>query len=80
MSSELQKNSMLEIAKSWFTLAVAVITCVTAVVLWVQSSSDDKFENIQNQITNLRSDIDKIEENNQIILRIIGRLEGKIDD
>ena len=80
MSSDLQKNSMLEIAKSWFTLAVAIVTCIAAVVLWVQSSSDDKFENIQNQITNLRSDINKIEENNQIILRIIGRLEGKIDD
>ena len=80
MDSDPQKNSMLETAKSWITLAMAIVTSVAGIVLWVQNSSDEKFDNIQNQITTIKSDIDKIEESNQVILRIIGRLEGKIDN
>jgi hypothetical protein len=80
MDSDPQKNSMLETAKSWITLAMAIVTSIAGIVLWVQNSSDEKFDNIQNQITTIRSDIDKIEESNQVILRIIGRLEGKIDN
>ena len=66
--------------KDWLTFMIAVIACVAGVIFWVQSSSDAKFDKVESEIKSLKSDIDKIQQNNNEILRIIGRLEGKLDN
>ena len=78
MSTNNSPNT-LEAVKDWVTVVVAVITCIAAVIFWVQSSSDAKFEKVESEIKSLQTDIDNIQENNNKILRIIGRLEGKLD-
>ena len=70
----------IEAVKDWFTLVAAIITCVAAIIFWIQTSSDTKFDNLQSQVDTLRSDIKSIEKSNNEILRIIGRLEGQIDN
>jgi len=65
--------------KDWFTFIVAVVACVAGVIFWIQQANDGKFKQIEKDIVSLQVDIDKIESNNDEILRIIGRLEGKID-
>tara|TARA_B100000287_G_scaffold426163_1_gene473617 strand:+ start:1074 stop:1292 length:219 start_codon:yes stop_codon:yes gene_type:complete len=68
-----------EALKDWFTFAVAVIACVAGVIFWVQSSNNPRFEKLEKEITILRQDIKNIRLNNSKILRIVGRLEGKLD-
>jgi len=81
MSPEKETTTIsLESLKEWFTFAAAVVTCVVAIVFWVQTSSDSKFAKVESEIQVLRQDIDKIQQNNQEILRIIGRLEGKLSN
>ena len=75
-----EKIVNIEAIKDWFTLIAAIITCVAAIIFWIQTSSDTKFENLQSQINTLRTDIQIIERSNNEILRIIGRLEGQIGD
>tara|TARA_B100000131_G_C18122209_1_gene613329 strand:- start:1059 stop:1316 length:258 start_codon:yes stop_codon:yes gene_type:complete len=74
-----QQGISIESLKDWFSFIAAVMATVAAVIFWVQTSSDSKFEKVESQISRLRSDIDKIQTNNNEILRIIGRLEGKLD-
>ena len=66
-------------AKEWFTLAVSVVAVVAGVIFWVQSSNDSKIANIEKDIGELRTDIRKIQQDNNEIIRIMGRLEGLID-
>ena len=65
--------------KDWFTFAVAVVVCVAGVIFWVQSANNPRFENLEQEITILRQDIKNIRDNNSKILRIVGRLEGKLE-
>lgn len=74
------KIANIEAVKDWFTLVAAIVTCVAAIIFWIQTSSDTKFDNLQSQVDTLRSDIKSIEKSNNEILRIIGRLEGQIDN
>jgi|TARA_R100001443_G_scaffold111576_1_gene124449 hypothetical protein len=66
--------------KEWFTFIVAVVACVAGVIFWVQSSNDPKFLKIESEINVLKEDIKGIRSNNNEILRIIGRLEGKLEN
>tara|TARA_R110002110_G_scaffold264440_1_gene480197 strand:+ start:445 stop:678 length:234 start_codon:yes stop_codon:yes gene_type:complete len=66
--------------KDWMTLLGAVVACVAGAIFWVQSSSDPKFEKIEKDITVLRQDIKNIRAGNSEILRIVGRLEGKLEN
>ena len=66
--------------KDWFTFIVAVIVCVAGVIFWVQSSNNPRFEKIEKDISVLREDIKNIRNDNSEILRIVGKLEGKLDD
>ena len=66
--------------KDWFTVIVAVIVCVAGVIFWVQSSNNPRFEKIEKDISVLREDIKNIRNDNSEILRIVGKLEGKLDD
>ena len=65
--------------KDWVVFVIAVITCVAGVIFWVQSSNNPRFEKIEKEISILRQDIKNIRNNNSEILRIVGRLEGKLD-
>ena len=66
--------------KEWATLAIAVVACVAGVIFWVQSASDSRFERIEAQIEGIEAEMDHIEHNNDKILRVIGRLEGRLND
>tara|TARA_A100001515_G_scaffold26453_1_gene20303 strand:- start:1035 stop:1265 length:231 start_codon:yes stop_codon:yes gene_type:complete len=70
----------LQTLKDWFTFVVAVVATVAGVIFWVQSINDPKFEKIEKDIQTLRSDIKQIRDNNNEILRIVGRLEGKLEN
>jgi len=72
-------NNSLQYIKDWFIFMTAVVACVAGVIFWVQSSNDPKFEGLEDQINVLRNDIQKIREDNNQILRIVGRLEGKLE-
>ena len=64
----------------WFVFVVAVVTCVAGVIFWVQSSNNPRFEKLEKEINILRQDIKNIRDNNSEILRIVGRLEGKLEN
>ena len=66
--------------KDWLTFFIAVVACVAGIIFWVQSSNDPRFEKIEKEITILRQDIKNIRVNNSKILRIVGRLEGKLEN
>jgi hypothetical protein len=72
-------SSTIRNIKEWVTLVVSFIACIAAVIFWVQQADNHKFEHIDREITGLRSDVNKIRDNNNEILRIIGRLEGKLE-
>jgi len=65
--------------KDWVTFSIAVVACVSGIIFWVQSSSDSKIENLENDIAEVKTDIKKIQDDNREIIRIIGRLEGLMD-
>ena len=73
-------SNNIENLKDLFTFVVAVVACVAGVIFWVQSSNNPRFEHIENEISILRQDIKNIQTNNSEILRIVGRLEGKLDN
>jgi hypothetical protein len=56
------------------------VACIAGVILWAQTSNDPKFAKIESEIQTLRSEVTSIRENNHKILRIVGRLEGKLDN
>jgi len=73
-------NFDLQTIKDWFTLIVALIVTIAGVIFWVQSINDPKFEEFEKEIQILREDITQIRINNNEILRIVGRLEGRLDN
>jgi len=69
----------IEKIRQWFVFTVSVVACVAGVIFWVQTSSDAKMQRIKEDISELRSDVKSIQEDNREIIRIIGKLEGLID-
>jgi len=65
--------------KEWFTLIIATVATVAGVIFWIQNINEPKFEEIEKEIQILREDITQIRVNNNEILRIVGRLEGKLE-
>lgn len=65
--------------KDWVTFVVAVVACVAATIFWIQTSHDSEIARIDTKVEKIQEQIDKIRDGNNEILRIIGRLEGKID-
>ena len=74
----MSNNSSFEAIKEWFTFIVAVVATVAGVIFWVQTINDDKISSINKKIESLEKDIEKIETKNNKILRVLGRLEGKL--
>ena len=69
----MSQTNNIEKLKDWFTFVIA------GVIFWVQTSNNPRFEKLENEVTILRQDIKNIRTNNSEILRIVGRLEGKLD-
>jgi SMC interacting uncharacterized protein involved in chromosome segregation len=76
----MSRSANIENLKDWFTFIVAVVACVAGVIFWVQSSNNPRFEKIEKDISLLREDIKNIRDDNSEILRIVGRLEGRLDN
>jgi septal ring factor EnvC (AmiA/AmiB activator) len=75
----MSQQSTIEKVKDWFTFLVAVVACVSGVIFWVQSTSASNLEHIEHQISELKVEINQIQKNNNKILRVIGRLEGRLN-
>ncbi len=75
----MSQNLNLQVLKDWFTLIMAIVATIAGVIFWVQSINDPKFEEIEKEIQLLRDDIVQIRVNNNEILRIVGKLEGKLE-
>jgi|TARA_Y100000296_G_scaffold66747_1_gene78987 hypothetical protein len=76
MSNNININTI----KDWSTFIIAVIMSVAGIIFWVQNINDSKFEEIEKEIQFLRDDINQIRVDNHEILRIVGRLEGKMEN
>jgi len=74
-----ETNNTINNIKDWFTFAVAVVATVSGVIFWIQRADNDKFERIESKIEAVEADVDKIREDNVEIIRLIGKLEGKIE-
>lgn len=75
-----EKTFNIDNIKDWFTFIVAVIACVSGVIFWVQSADDPRFLEIERDVYDLKQDIKSIQDDNNEILRIIGQLEGKLEN
>ena len=75
----MSNNIDIQTVKEWFTLTVAIIATIVGVIFWVQTINDPKFNEIEKKIETMRDDITQIRLNNNEILRIVGRLEGKLE-
>ena len=69
----------IKIIKEWLTFAIAVIVAVSGIIFWVQNVNDTKIERIEKDVSALRADMKDIQNQNGEILRLIGKLEGKIE-
>ena len=72
-------NDAIRNIKDWFTFAVAVVATVSGIIFWIQRADNDKFERIESKIEAVEADVDKIREDNVEIIRLIGKLEGKLE-
>ena len=77
-----EEGSMLSLKdlKDYILVAMAIISAIAGIIFWVQSSNDEKISRLDRDIEMIQVDIDKIKDNNTEILRVIGRLEGKLDN
>tara|TARA_Y100000593_G_C4260680_1_gene312045 strand:- start:919 stop:1158 length:240 start_codon:yes stop_codon:yes gene_type:complete len=73
-------NLNLSALREYIMLVVAIITAVAGIIFWVQNVDKDKIERLEHDIELIQADINKIKDNNTEILRVIGRLEGKLDN
>lgn len=73
-------NINISTVKDWLTFIIAVVIAIAGVIFWVQNINDPKFEEIEKEIQFLRDDIAQIRVDNHEILRIVGRLEGKMEN
>lgn len=80
MSQEQNQNINLQSLRDWTTLVVAIVATVAGVIFWVGSVNDPKFEEIEKEMQSIKDEITLIRHNNNEILRIVGRLEGKLEN
>ena len=66
--------------KEIVTTAVAVVVAISGIIFWVQHVADEKVQSVKNEIAEIKQDVQEIEKNNREILRIVGRLEGSLQN
>jgi len=74
------QNIDLQSMRDWVTLVVAIVATIAGVIFWVGSVNDPKFELIEKDMQSIKDEITLIRHNNNEILRIVGRLEGKLEN
>ena len=78
------QSNNIENIKDWFTFVVAVIKKEfgekVAKAYWKEIKTKERIEKLEKEITILRQDIQNIRDDNSKILRIVGRLEGKLEN
>jgi uncharacterized protein YoxC len=74
------QNINLQTIRDWITLVIAIVATVAGVIFWVGSVNDPKFEEIEKEMQSIKDEISLIRHNNNEILRIVGRLEGKLEN
>ena len=75
-----QNNIKNKTLKEYILLVVAIITAIAGIIFWVQNVDKDRIDRLEKDIELIQVDINKIKDNNTEILRVIGRLEGKLDN
>lgn len=81
MSNENNQNNLdVKALREYILLVVAIITAIAGIIFWVQNVDKDKINRLERDIELIQADIDKIKDNNTEILRVVGRLEGKLDN
>ena len=75
-----ENNLSISALREYILFVVAIVTAIAGIIFWVQNVDDDKIERLERDIEMIQVDINKIKENNTEILRVIGRLEGKMDN
>jgi uncharacterized protein YoxC len=81
MSNENNQNNLdVKALREYILLVVAIITAIAGIIFWVQNVDKDKIDRLERDIELIQADIDKIKDNNTEILRVVGRLEGKLDN
>lgn len=73
-------NVNVSVLREYIMLVVAIITAIAGIIFWVQNVDKDKIERLERDIEIIQTDINKIKDNNTEILRVVGRLEGKLDN
>tara|TARA_B100001123_G_C15202901_1_gene984080 strand:- start:76 stop:306 length:231 start_codon:yes stop_codon:yes gene_type:complete len=66
--------------KDWLTFAMALIAGIASIIFWVQNADKDKIQRIEAEVTELKQDMKAITKQNSEILRLIGRIEGAMDN
>ena len=74
------QNINLQTIRDWISLVIAIVATVAGVIFWVGSVNDPKFEEIEKEMQSIKDEISLIRHNNNEILRIVGRLEGKLEN
>tara|TARA_R100000664_G_scaffold30279_1_gene42698 strand:- start:241 stop:483 length:243 start_codon:yes stop_codon:yes gene_type:complete len=75
-----ENNINIKTLKEYILLVVAIITAIAGIIFWVQNVDKDRIDRLEKDIELIQFDINKIKDNNTEILRVIGRLEGKLDN
>ena len=71
-------NNTFEKLKDVATFVIAIVTCIAGVIFWVQSANDDNIKRLEGEIAQIRVDVKDLEKNTSEILRVVGRLEGRL--
>jgi len=66
--------------KDWLTFAMALIAGIASIIFWVQNADKDKIQRIEAEVSELKQDMKAITKQNSEILRLIGRIEGAMDN
>lgn len=75
-----QNNLDVKALREYILLVVAIITAIAGIIFWVQNVDKDKIDRLERDIELIQADVNKIKDNNTEILRVVGRLEGKLDN
>ena len=75
----MSSNNSLTQAKDWVTFAIAIVAAIASIIFWVQSADDSRINRIEGEIKELKQDMKEITKQNSEILRLIGRIEGSMD-
>ena len=66
--------------KEIVTTTVAVVVAISGIIFWVQYVAEEEVQSVKSEIAEIKRDVQEIEKNNREILRIVGRLEGSLQN